>query len=68
MNVVSDTVAVGRVAVCVNPVPVLLTRTNLLALPDNVGILSKAAERRSNSARIEAEVAADPVDGHAPWL
>ena len=65
---VSVTVNAGNTSVCVRPVPVLLTMTNLLALPASVGILSKPAATRSSSARIEAEVAAEPVDGNAPWL
>lgn len=65
---VSVTVNAGSTSVWVMPVPVLLMITNLLALPANVGILSKPAEIRSSSARIEAEVAAEPVDGNAPWL
>ena len=65
---VSVTVNEGSVEVWVRAVPVLLTTTNLFALPDSVGILSKPAATRSSSARIEAEVAADPVEGNAPWL
>ena len=68
MNVVSDTVAVGRVAVCVSAVPALLITTNRFALPVRVGILSKPTVIRSNSARIDADVAAEPVDGKAPWV
>ena len=68
VNSVSVNVADGRVEVCVNPVPVLLITTNRFALPDKVGILSKPAEIRSSSARIEADVAAEPVDGKAPCV
>ena len=68
VNSVSVNVALGSVEVCVNAVPVELTTTNLFALPDSVGIRSKPAATRSSSARIEAEVAADPVEGNAPWL
>jgi hypothetical protein len=44
-----------------------LTSTNLFALDVNVGNLSKPAVTRSSSARMDAEVAADPVDGNDPW-
>lgn len=45
------------------PVAVPLMATSLLALPVNTGILSKPAAIRSNSARIDCDVAAEPVTG-----
>jgi len=57
VNVVSDTVAAGNVLVTSKSVPRLLTTTNLFALLVRVGSLSKPAVIRSNSARIDADVA-----------
>jgi len=68
VNVVSDTVAVGSVLVAVNAVAALLTTINLFAFAVNVGNLSKPAVIRSNSARIDADVAAEPVDGNDPCV
>jgi len=68
VNVVSDTVAVGSVLVTVSAVPPLLTTTNLFAFAVNVGNLSKPAVIRSSSARIDADVAAAPVDGNDPCV
>ena len=53
----SVTVAAGNVLVTSKSVPRLLTTTNLFALPDRVGSLSKPAVIRSNSDRIDADVA-----------
>ena len=64
---VSVAVDVGKLLVAVKPVDVPLTSTNLFALDVNVGNLSKPAVTRSSSARMDAEVAADPVDGNDPW-
>jgi hypothetical protein len=67
VKVVSVASVVGKVFVVVRPVDVPLTTTNLFALDVNVGSLSKPAVTRSSSARMDAEVAADPVDGNDPW-
>ena len=64
---VSVAVDAGKLLVAVKPVDVPLTSTNLFALDVNVGSLSKPAVTRSSSARMDAEVAADPVDGNDPW-
>jgi len=58
----------GSVVVAVRAVPALLTTTKLLPYPARVGILSKPTVIRSSSARIEADVAADPVEGNDPWV
>ena len=52
----------------VSAVPEELTTTISLALPVNVGILSKPAAIASSSARMLADVAAEPVVGKLPWL
>ena len=68
VNVVSDTVAVGSVLVAVKAVAPLLTTINLFAFAVSVGSLSKPAVIRSSSARIDADVAAEPVDGNDPCV
>jgi len=57
VNALSVTVAAGSVLVTSKSVPKLLTTTNLFALPDRVGSLSKPAVIRSSSDRIDADVA-----------
>ena len=57
MNVLSVTVAAGNTLVTSKSVPRLLTTTNLFALLVRVGSLSKPAVIRSNSDRIDADVA-----------
>ena len=68
VNALSVNVAEGSVLVTIRAVPKLLTTTNLFALPVNVGSLSKPAVIRSNSDRIDADVACDPVDGNDPCV
>ena len=58
----------GNAVVAIRAVPALLTTTKLSPYPVKVGILSKPTVIRSSSARIEADVAADPVEGNDPWL
>ena len=60
--------AAGSVLVTVMAVPRLLTTTNLFALLVSVGSLSNPAVIRSNSARIDADVACEPVDGNDPCV
>ena len=68
MNVVSVTVPAGNALVAVSAVPALLTTTNLFAFAVSVGNLSKPAVIRSNSDRIVADVAAEPVVGKDPCV
>jgi len=68
VHVRSVTVAVGSVLVTIKAVPRLLTTTNLFALLVSVGSLSNPAVIRSNSDRIDADVAWAPVDGNDPCV
>lgn len=69
VNWLSVTVAVGNVLVVVMAKPVLLRTTNLLADPlASVGSLSNPCVTKSSSARMLADVAAEPVDGNAPCV
>ena len=58
----------AEVEIVVRPVAVPLIATSLLAFPVNPGSLSKPAAIRSNSARIDCDVAAEPVTGKVLWL
>ena len=69
VNAVSFTVAAGNVVAVIMAVPMLFKTTNELAAPiANVGSLSNPWVIRSSSARILADVAAEPVDGNAPCV
>ena len=69
VNRLSTTASVGSVVMVTKAVPVLLIATNWSATaPLKAGNLSKPAVIRSSSARILADVAADPVDGNEPCV
>lgn len=69
MNWVSLTEAAGKVVAVVMPEPLLFKTTKAFADPaDKVGNLSKPWVTRSSSARMLADVAAEPVDGNAPCV